>query len=55
MGKKTQKPKLPQALPSSKSPRVPDPKTVWKPSTMGTVDPKALVVEGMLQPEREIL
>jgi hypothetical protein len=58
MRKKVSKPKAPKPslkkTISDKAPRIPDPETEWKLSTIGMTDLEILVLEGMLQSKDEI-
>ena len=57
MGKKSQKlkaAKTSQTAPVPKSPVIIDPESAWKKSTVGEVDLNLMVVDGIIQPEKEI-
>jgi hypothetical protein len=57
MGKKTQKSKSAkssQSSPMPKSPKIIDPESAWKKSSVGEVDLNLMVVDGIIQPEKEI-
>jgi hypothetical protein len=57
MGNKSQKPKASKASqvpPVPKSPELIDPESAWRPSTVGTMDLELMVLEGMIQLEKEI-